>query len=83
MKIQRVSNGYVATSEEETVVFEDQNEWEGHSLKELLHYINETFGSSSRYDAHRIYILDVPGDKYEGELTDEQRMGLDLVRRGE
>ena len=71
--ITKTNNGYILRLGDELFSFEDGIKWQDESLLKLLQEINNYFGESSRYSEHRIYIVDLPGDKYEGELTEEQK----------
>ena len=71
--ITKTNNGYIVRLGEELFCFEDGDKWQDSSLLRVLQEINNYYGESSRYDEHRIYILDLPGDKYEGEPTEEQK----------
>jgi len=81
-RIIKARNGFSITRKyddedvEETVVGVETED-EIASFMEFLSAINFDFGpSTSRYEAERIHIVAIPGDKFEGKLSKEQLENL-------
>jgi len=79
--ITRAENGYVlkidaGMGSPEVHVFEGEDV---ESTLKLLQHLSSELCPGSRYDARRIYVVDMPGDKYEGELTDDQKATADWM----
>jgi hypothetical protein len=82
MLITQAENGYVLRlynegMAAETHVFEGE---EVEATLSLLQFISSELSPGSRYDANRVYVVGLPGDKYEGELTEDQKRSLDFLR---
>lgn len=79
--ITRAENGYVLKLQydddrTQVHVFEGDDVT---STLGLLQHLSSEFCPGGRYDARRIYVVDLPGDKYEGELTANQRATADWM----
>ena len=63
-------NGFILRVSDQIAVYENDS---SAGLVALLYDISDILAEdSSRYSPSRIRILDVPGDKYEGEWTNDQ-----------
>lgn len=79
MLITRAENGYVLKVDDgiaQVHVFEGEDV---ESTLKLLQHLSSELCPGSRYDANRIYVVGLPGDKYEGELTDDQKATADWM----
>jgi hypothetical protein len=79
--ITQADNGWIGTitheEEKEVIVKEVKNM---DDFADFLYQVFRDAVETSRYSEGRLHVLSVPGDKYEGKLTDSQRSKCEDLR---